>query len=123
MRSNLACLTVAVLLVVRLGNTGSVAASDRQNVTTARCVVDVNTSGRAGGLECEPLKADCLGAACGGGQSNIFIWSSRRSSCSCRWMYSRITFSSRPTVDTRYPRAQKCSPVKFLCLPPAVRAI
>jgi len=33
-------------------------------------------------------------------QSNIFIWSSRRSSCSCRWMYSRISFSSRPTVDT-----------------------
>jgi hypothetical protein len=33
----------------------------------------VNTSGKAGGLECEPLKADCLGAACGGGQSNICI--------------------------------------------------
>jgi len=37
----------------------------------------VNTSTRGGGLKCEPLKADCLGAACGGGQSNIFIWSSR----------------------------------------------
>jgi len=33
----------------------------------------VNTSGKAGGLECEPLKAGCLGAACGGGQSNICI--------------------------------------------------
>lgn len=83
----------------------------------------VNTSSRAGGLECEPLKADCLGAACGGGQSNILIWSSRRSSCSCRWMYSRIAFSSRPTVDTKYPRAQKCSPVKSLCPPPTVRAM
>jgi len=80
-------------------------------------------AGKAGGLECEPLKADWLGAACGGGQSNIFIWSRRRSSCSCRRMYSRIAFSSRPTVDTKYPRAQKCCPVKFLRLPPNVRAM
>ena len=35
--------------------------------------LQVNTSGRAGGLKREPLKADCLGAARGGGQSNIFI--------------------------------------------------
>src|SRR5439155_20098893 len=28
-------------------------------------------------------------------------------------MYSRITASSRPTVDTKYPRAQKCCPTKL----------
>lgn len=41
MRSNLSCLTAAVLLVVLPGNTGSMAASDQQNVTTARYVVDL----------------------------------------------------------------------------------
>ena len=83
----------------------------------------VNTSSKAGGLECEPLKAGCLGAACGGVQSNICIWSKRRSSASCRRMYSRIAVSSRPTVEAKYPRAQKCCPVKFLRRPPTVRAM
>ena len=32
-------------------------------------------------------------------------------------MYSRITSSSRPTVETKYPRAQKCCPTKFRFLP------
>src|SRR4026207_640652 len=38
-------------------------------------------------------------------------------------MYSRISFSSRPTVETKYPRAQKLSPVKFLGFPINVRAM
>ena len=38
-------------------------------------------------------------------------------------MYSRISFSSRPTVETKYPRAQKLSPVKFLAFPMNVRAM
>src|SRR5215472_6000226 len=37
-------------------------------------------------------------------------------------MYSRITVSSRPTVDTKYPRAQKCCPTKFLFRSPYTRA-
>ena len=61
----------------------------------------VNTSTRGGGLEGEPLKAGCLGAAYGGSQSNICSWSKRRSSSSCRRIYSRIAFSSRPTVDAK----------------------
>ncbi len=32
-------------------------------------------------------------------------------------MYWRTCSNSNPTVDTAYPRAQKCSPVKFLSLP------
>src|SRR5207244_7376677 len=32
-------------------------------------------------------------------------------------MYWRTCSSSKPTVDTAYPRAQKCSPVKFRSLP------
>src|SRR5215470_8140504 len=32
-------------------------------------------------------------------------------------MYLRTCSSSKPTVDTAYPRAQKCSPVKFRSLP------
>jgi hypothetical protein len=32
-------------------------------------------------------------------------------------------FSSRPTVETKYPLAQKCSPVKFFCRAPNFRAI
>ena len=38
-------------------------------------------------------------------------------------MYSRICFSSRPSVETKYPRAQKLSPVKFLGFPINVRAM
>ena len=36
---------------------------------------------------------------------------------------SRFSFSSRPTVETRYPRAQKLSSVKFLGFSINVRAI
>src|SRR6516225_5246293 len=32
-------------------------------------------------------------------------------------MYLRTCSSSKPTVDTAYPRAQRCSPVKFRSLP------
>src|SRR2546425_12817221 len=32
-------------------------------------------------------------------------------------MYLRTCSNSKPTVDTAYPRAQKCSPVKFRSLP------
>ena len=75
----------------------------RKNARSGSDTVRVNTSSKAGGLECEPLKAGCLGAACGGVQSNICIWSKRRSSASCRRMYSRIAVSSRPTVEAKYP--------------------
>jgi hypothetical protein len=46
-------------------------------------------------------------------QRHRFIWSRRLSSCSCFLMYSRITASSRPTVETKYPLAQKCCPTKL----------
>ena len=32
-------------------------------------------------------------------------------------MYRRTSSSSNPTVETAYPRAQKCSPLKFRSLP------
>src|SRR5439155_18633504 len=50
------------------------------------------------------------------------IWSNRLSSCSCFRMYSRTTSSSRPTVDTKNPRAQKCWPTKFRFRSPYTRA-
>lgn len=34
----------------------------------------------------------------------------------------RIAVSSRPTVDTKYPRAQKLCPAKILLPPPYIRA-
>ena len=37
--------------------------------------------------------------------------SRRASSCACERIYARATSSSAPTVDTKYPRAQKCIPV------------
>jgi Lyase len=40
------------------------------------------------------------------------------SSCSCHLMYSWITASSCPTVDTKYPRAQKCWPKNLRFLSP-----
>lgn len=46
----------------------------------------------------------------GGSSFHMFSWSTRLSSSSCRWMYSRTVASSRPTVETKYPRAQKCCP-------------
>ena len=39
------------------------------------------------------------------------------SASSCSRMYGRTCSNSKPTVDTAYPRAQKCSPVKFRSLP------
>lgn len=47
--------------------------------------------------------------------------SSRRSSCSWYRMYSRITVSSRPTVETQYPRAPKCCPTKCCLRSPYTR--
>ena len=41
-------------------------------------------------------------------QRNRFNWSRRVSSFSWFRMYSRIISSFRPTVDTKYPLAQKC---------------
>src|SRR5262245_16478648 len=38
-------------------------------------------------------------------------------------MYSRITASSRPTVETKNPRAQKLWPTKFRFLSPYIRAM
>ena len=49
--------------------------------------------------------------------------SNPRSAASCARMYWRTASSSCPTVVTKYPRAQKCSPTKFCCRPPYVRAI
>jgi hypothetical protein len=46
-------------------------------------------------------------------QRHRFICSRRLSSCSCFLMYSRITVSSRPRVETKYPLAQKCCPTKL----------
>jgi hypothetical protein len=63
-----------------------------------------------GALRCEPLKAAWAGSLtrprryCGrlmGGYFHIRNWSSRLSSTSWLRMYSRIAFSSRPTVDTK----------------------
>ena len=45
-------------------------------------------------------------------------WSKRLSSSSCFRMYSRTTSSYLPTVDTKYPRAQKCCPTKLRFLSP-----
>ena len=58
-----------------------------------------------------------------GGYFNRLSCSSRLSSASWLRIYSRITFSSRPTVDTKYPRAQKLCPTKFRALPCTSRAI
>ena len=57
------------------------------------------------------------------GGYQILIWSCLLCSFSCFWMYSRIVPASRPTVETKNPLAQKCSPAKFLCFPPNTRAM
>src|SRR5947209_14660645 len=62
--------------------------------------------------------APSLGPPEGGGHRQRFSCSSRASSFSRCLMYSRIAPSFRPTVDTRYPLAQKCWPVKFLSRSP-----
>ena len=64
-----------------------------------------------------------FGATQSGYLLNIVSWSIRWSSWSCFFMYSRICFSSRPTVETKYPLAQKLSPVKFLGFPRKLRAM
>jgi len=48
------------------------------SATRAQAILS-STSTRGGGLKCEPLKADCLGAACGGGQPNSCIQSNQQS--------------------------------------------
>jgi hypothetical protein len=58
--------------------------------------------------------APASGPPRGGGHRQRFSCSSRASSFSCCLMYARIASSFRPTVDTKYPLAQKCWPVKFL---------
>ena len=67
-------------------------------------------------MKCEPLKAvkPC-------GQSNNS--SCLRSSSSWFLMYSLMTSSSRPTVDTKYPLAHICWPLKYLRLSLYTRAI
>lgn len=71
--------------------------------------------------KCGPLKAVVNHwPPKGGGYSSeddMCSWSSLRSSVSCFLMYSRMVFSSLPTVDTKYPLAQKLCPVKFLFCP------
>src|SRR5215831_12896202 len=55
--------------------------------------------------------SDAPGKPIGGPSYHKSMWSKRRSSASCVRMYSRITASSLPTVETSYPRAQKWCPV------------
>jgi hypothetical protein len=76
-----------------------VSPSSRNPVTEEQFDAKSCTSGRAGGLICEPLKA-VWPAYAGIVYSNIFSCSSLLSSFSCSLMYSRICASSRPTVDT-----------------------
>ena len=65
----------------------------------------------------------CLGPLTSGPVSHLKVayhipsWSCLLSSFSWFWMYSRITVSSRPTVETKNPLAQKCSPTKLRFLP------
>ena len=59
----------------------------------------------------------------GGYFSSNRSWSCRRSSRSCSWMYARMARSSRPTVDTQEPRAQKCCPTKLRGRPANSRAM
>ena len=49
--------------------------------------------------------------------------SCRISSFSCSRIYFRITSSSSPTVETKYPPAHICCPVKYLCRSPYRRAL
>src|SRR5580700_4483876 len=86
---------------------------------------------KPGALGCEPLKAaegaaeaapDRVGHLKVAHQRHRFICSRRLSSSSCFLMYSRITSVSRPTVDTKYPLAQKCWPTKFRFFSPYTRA-
>ena len=59
------------------------------------------------GFDCAQVRNyqfNLIGSRC----SSTFSWSR---------MYALTTSSSRPTVETKYPLAQKFSPVKFLCLP------
>ena len=46
---------------------------DREREQTLQRLKEVNTSSKAGGLECEPLKAGCLGAACGGVHEHLHL--------------------------------------------------
>ena len=53
---------------------------------------------------------------------NFQNWPFDPSASSWARMYSRICSSSNPTVETAYPRAQRCSPLKLRSLPPNCRA-
>ncbi len=98
----------------------------------------VITSGKAGGLEivnrskrlwvllAEPPKGAGPvkpGATQGGYSLHLATCSNRLSSASGACIYRRLTASSRPTVETHYPRAQQGSPTKCRCRPPKVRAL
>jgi len=71
---------------------------------------EVVSRSRAAGFG-EPPPAAQREPPMGGSFFHMLNWSDRLSSASCRWMYSRTAASSRPTVETKYPRAQKCCPV------------
>ena len=49
-------------------------------------------------------------------------WSNRSSFFSWFRMYFRIIVSSRPTVEAKYPLAQKCCPTKLRLRSPYTRA-
>ena len=75
---------------------------------------------KPGAFECEPPRAATDGrlpAAFappkGGAPYSNRSFSCLLSSISCSLMYLRIASSSRPTVDTKYPRAQKWCPTKL----------
>ncbi len=65
------------------------------------------TTTKGGGLKCEPLKA---AKPCGYPNNQSCF----RSSSSWCLIYSLMTASSRPTVDTKYPFAHMCCPLKYI---------
>ena len=98
---------------------------------SSTCCIGNHRSGRhvippakPGALGCEPLIAAAGVAdatpisfgrlkAAARRHRHRFNCSRRASSSSWLRIYSRITSSSRPTVETKYPRAQKCCPTKL----------
>ena len=79
-----------------------------QRPLDSRNQVRVMTSGRAGGLKTGNRSKRLLihGPPKGGTYSMRFNWSIRWSSFSWVLIYSRITASSLPTLETKNPRAQ-----------------
>jgi adenylate cyclase len=91
----------------------------------AGCYAESDTPRKAGGLM-SGVASKAITRVCHYGPSsrasqNVPVPSVSASSCSR--MYARTCSSSNPTVDTAYPRAQKCSPVKLRSLPPNWRAL